>query len=78
MMRRPSGIIAGSAVGGAILGKVLGGSDKDALLGAIVGGAIAAGSIGAKENEPIVLPAGTALTVRTDGIIDVPPVASRR
>lgn len=75
---KQGGIIAGSAVGGAILGKVLGGSDKDALLGAIVGGAIAAGSIGAKENEPIVLPAGTALTVRTDGIIDVPPAGSRR
>ena len=69
---KQGGIIAGSAVGGAILGKILGGDDKDALLGAIVGGAIAAGSIGAKEGESIVLPAGTVMTVRTDTATDVP------
>jgi hypothetical protein len=70
--KKQGGIIAGSAVGGAILGKILGGDDKDALLGAIVGGAIAAGSIGAKEGESIVLPAGTAVTVNTDSTVDVP------
>ena len=69
---KQGGIIAGSAVGGAILGKILGGDDKDALLGAIVGGAIAAGSIGAKEGESISLPAGTVMTVRTDAATEVP------
>lgn len=63
---KQAGIIAGSAVGGAILGKAIGGDGKDAALGALVGGGIAAGSIAAKPNESVVLPAGTHLTVRLD------------
>lgn len=70
--KKQGGIIAGSAVGGAILGKILGGDTKDAVLGAIVGGAIAAGSIGAKEGESVELPAGTVMTVRTASTMDVP------
>jgi hypothetical protein len=74
---KQGGIIAGSAVGGAILGKVLGGSDG-ALLGAILGGGIAAGSIGAKEGEPIVVPAGSVLTISLDNNAQIPYPPSRR
>ena len=46
--KKQGAIIGGSAVGGAVLAKILGGSDKDAAWGAVAGGAIAAGSIAAK------------------------------
>ena len=70
--KKQGGIIAGSAVGGAILGKVLGGDDSDAVLGAVVGGAIAAGSIAAKPGESIVLPSGTAVEITLDEAVRVP------
>jgi hypothetical protein len=63
---KQAGIIAGSALGGALLGKVLGGDDQDALLGAVVGGGIAAGSIGARRNEPVVLPEGTQVELEVE------------
>ena len=55
-----------------MLGRVLGGDDEDALLGAIVGGSIAAGTIAANPGEPIVLRAGTVLTVSLDTSARVP------
>ena len=75
--KKQTGIIAGSAVGGAILGKILGGDDKDAAIGAVLGGAIAAGSIAAKPGESIVLPAGTSIEITLDSAAEVYP-ANRR
>jgi hypothetical protein len=76
---KQAGIIGGSAVGGALLGKILGGDDKDALLGAVVGGAIAAGSIAAKEGESIVVPAGSVVTISLDNNAQIPyPQGARR
>lgn len=65
-------IIAGSALGGAILGKVLGGDGDSALLGAVLGGAVAAGSIAAEPGEPVVLPEGTILRVALEAPLTVP------
>ncbi len=72
--KKQGGIIAGSAAGGAVLGSILGGKDE-ALLGAVLGGAIAAGAIGAKPGESITLPAGTVLAVSVDSSVDIPTPA---
>jgi len=72
--KKQGGIIAGSAIGGAILGDIL---DIDPKLGAVVGGAIAAGSIAAKPGESISLPAGTLLGVKLESDAQVPAATPR-
>ncbi|HXH28272.1 MAG TPA: hypothetical protein VNL37_04460 [Candidatus Polarisedimenticolia bacterium] len=59
-------IIGGSAAGGALLGKVLGGSNKKAALGSVLGGAIGTGVAANTKGEDVELPAGTPLTVTLD------------
>ena len=56
--------IAGSTVGGAVLGKVIGGDDKDAAVGAVVGGGIGT-AVASRKSEEAVIEAGTIVSVRT-------------
>jgi type IV secretory pathway VirB10-like protein len=69
---RQASLIAGSSIGGAILGKALGGDDRDAFFGAIVGGGIAAGAIASRPGQPVMLPAGTVLCVELDQATRLP------
>ncbi len=70
--KRNAAIIGGSAVGGAILGRVLGNDSKDAAIGAIVGGAIGTGVVVSKKGDQVKLPAGTAFSIQLDEAIQVP------
>jgi hypothetical protein len=64
--KKTAGIIGGSAVGGAFLGKVLGGNTKDAAVGSVLGGAIGTGVAAGTRGEDVELPAGSPLTVKLD------------
>ena len=57
-------IIAGSAGGGALLGKILGGDNKDAAVGAVVAGGIGT-AVASRKGHEAVLPAGTIISART-------------
>jgi hypothetical protein len=59
--------IAGSAVGGAILGEIL---DDKPIEGAVVGGGIGT-AVASRRGEEAVIPAGREVTVRTTGTVDV-------
>ncbi len=59
--KRDAAIVAGSAVAGAILGKVTGGSGKK---GAVIGGAAGGGAVLATKGKEIALPSGTRASVR--------------
>ena len=59
-------IIGGSAAGGALLGRILGGSSKKAAVGTVLGGAIGAGVAAGSKGEDVDLPAGSPLTIRLD------------
>ncbi len=59
--KRDAAIVAGSAVAGAILGKVTGGSGKK---GAVIGGAAGGGAVLATKGKEIELPAGSRASVR--------------
>jgi hypothetical protein len=61
---KDTAVIAGSAAGGAILGKVLGGDTKDAVAGAVVGGGIGT-AVASRKGDEALLPAGTTTTVTT-------------
>jgi len=62
--KKDTAIIAGSAVGGAILGKVLGGESKDAAIGAVVGGGVGT-AVAAKRGDEAILVAETMGWVKT-------------
>jgi hypothetical protein len=62
--KKDTAIIAGSAVGGAILGKVLGGDSKDAAIGAVVGGGVGT-AVAAKRGDEAILIAETMGWVKT-------------
>jgi outer membrane lipoprotein SlyB len=63
---RDAVIIGGAAAGGAVLGRVLGEEDKDAVLGAILGGAIGTGIAARKRGEEVTVPEGVAIEIRLD------------
>lgn len=58
---KTAGIIGGSAAGGALLGKILGGHTRDAELGAIVGGGIGTAVVAGTKGKELTIPAGTDL-----------------
>lgn len=62
--------IAGSAVGGAVLGKVIGGDDQDAAVGAVVGGGIGTAVASRKGDEAVLGTGaeGTAQTTSTESV----------
>jgi len=63
---KTSGIIGGSAAGGALIGKILGGDTKDAAVGAVLGGAIGTGIAAGTKGQELKIPAGTQLTMVLD------------
>jgi hypothetical protein len=64
--KKTAGIIGGSAAGGALLGKIFGGSTKDAAVGAVVGGAIGTGIAAGTRGKDVEIPAGSSLTITLD------------
>lgn len=62
--KKDTAIIAGSAVGGALLGKLLGGDSKDAAIGALVGGGVGT-AVAAKRGDEAILIAETMGWVKT-------------
>ncbi len=69
--KKSAAIIGGSAAGGAVLGKVIGGDSKDSVIGAIIGGAIGAG-VAASQDKEIQVPAGTTLVLETEEPLQIP------
>ena len=61
---KDTAIIAGSAGGGALLGKILGGDNKDAAVGAVVAGGIGT-AVASRKGDEAVLPAGTIISAHT-------------
>jgi tRNA A-37 threonylcarbamoyl transferase component Bud32 len=64
--KKTAGIFGGCAAGGALLGKVLGGSTKDAAVGSVLGGAIGTGVAAGTRGEDVEIPAGSPLTINLD------------
>ncbi|PYS97184.1 MAG: hypothetical protein DMF50_01620 [Acidobacteria bacterium] len=64
--KKTAGIIGGSAAGGALLGKILGGNNNKAVLGSVVGGAIGAGIAAGTKGEDVDLPAGSPVAIKLD------------
>jgi hypothetical protein len=62
--------IGGGAIGGAILGAILGGG-KGAAIGSGIGAAGGTAATMAGDRHPVILPAGTPLTVRTQVPVSV-------
>ena len=62
--KKDTAIIAGSAVGGALLGKILGGDSKDAAIGAVVGGGVGT-AVASKRGDEAILIAETMGWVKT-------------
>ncbi len=69
--KKSAAIIGGSAAGGAVVGKAVGGDSKDSAIGAIIGGAIGAG-IAASQDKEIQVPAGTVLVLETEEPLQIP------
>jgi len=68
---KTAGIIGGSAAGGALLGKILGGDTKDAAVGAILGGAIGTGIAAGTKGKELQIPAGTEMTMVLDQALSI-------
>jgi tRNA A-37 threonylcarbamoyl transferase component Bud32 len=64
--KKTAGIIGGSAAGGALLGKVFGGKNKNAAVGSVLGGAIGTGIAAGTKGEDVDLPAGSPLSIKLD------------
>lgn len=66
--------IIGSAFGGALLGRVIGGGDRKerTLIGAAVGAAAGTAIAAAREGEPVVIAAGTELRLRLEEPVTLP------
>jgi len=63
--------IGGSAAGGALLGKILGGKSKDAAIGAVVGGAVGTAVAAKNKGDVLELPAGSVLNVTLETPVDI-------
>jgi Zn-dependent protease with chaperone function len=59
-------VIGAAAASGAILGRILGDDEHDAVLGAIVGGAIGTGIAARDKGEEVTIPEGVAIEIRLD------------
>lgn len=71
--KKDAATIGGSTAAGAILGRVIGGGDKDerTAIGAVVGGAVGTAVAAKTKGETIELPAGTVLTLALDAPLTV-------
>jgi len=63
---KTTAIIGGSAAGGALLGVILGDSNKDTAIGAVLGGGIGTGIAAGTKGKELVIPAGTDLALTLD------------
>ena len=64
--KKKAATIGGAAAGGALLGKILGGSTKDAAVGAVVGGAIGTGVAAGTKGTEMKIEAGTEFNITLD------------
>lgn len=69
---RNAKVIGGSAVGGAILGRIFGKGTKSAVVGSIIGGAAGTAVVMSKEGEQAKLSADTPFKLKLDQAIQVP------
>jgi hypothetical protein len=69
--KRDALIIGGSAVAGAVLGKVIGKDTKDAAIGGLAGAVIGTGAVMASKGHELELAAGSKISVRADQPITV-------
>jgi hypothetical protein len=58
--------VAGGTAAGAIVGRVLGGGSKGAIIGGIIGGAVGTQRAVETKDRDVVLPQGTAITLKLD------------
>ena len=58
--------VAGGTAAGAIVGRVLGGGSKGAIIGGIIGGAVGTQRAVETKDRDVVLPVGTAITLKLD------------
>jgi hypothetical protein len=68
---RNLGAIAGSAAGGALIGKVATGRNKGAVIGGLIGAGVATGIVAASDGYQVVLKPGTVLTFTTSEVVAV-------
>jgi hypothetical protein len=69
--KRDALIIGGSAVAGAVLGKVIGKDTKDAAIGAVAGAVVGTGAVMASKGHELEIAAGSKISVRADQPITV-------
>jgi hypothetical protein len=69
--KRDALIIGGSAVAGAVLGKVIGKDTKDAAIGAVAGAVIGTGAVMASKGHELEIAAGSKVSVRADQPITI-------
>ncbi len=69
--KKTAGVIGGSAAGGALLGKVLGGDTRDAAVGAVAGAAVGTGIAASTKGNDVSYPAGSSLHLRQDRALTV-------
>ena len=58
--------VAGGAAAGAVVGRVLGGGSKGTIIGGIIGAAVGTQRAVETKDRDVVLPAGTAVTIKLD------------
>ena len=69
--KRDALIIGGSAVAGAVLGKVIGKDTKDAAIGAVAGAVVGTGAVMASKGHELEIAAGSKISVRADQPITI-------
>jgi hypothetical protein len=69
--KRDALMIGGSAVAGAVLGKIIGGDTKDAAIGAVAGAAVGTGGALLMKGHNLELPAGSKLSLKVDQPITI-------
>ena len=69
--KRDALIIGGSAIAGAVLGKVVGKDTKGAVIGAVGGAVLGTGAVMAAKGYELDVPAGSKLSLRVDAPISV-------
>jgi hypothetical protein len=69
--KKDAATIGGAAAGGAILGKILGGGSKDALIGAAAGAAVGTAVAAKNKGDSVGIPVGTEMAVQLNRAIEV-------
>jgi len=69
--KRDALMIGGSAIAGAVLGKVIGGDTKDAAIGAVAGAAVGTGGALLMKGHNLELPVGSKLSLKVDQPITI-------